>query len=108
MGCRSRRADNLDMTASSLRAADLIALHRCATDGSLELLYQPEVDLQTGAIVAMEGLLRWHRGDEGMLAPLAFLDLAEDNGDIGPIGSWVLREGAAEAARWQQMRGDNR
>jgi EAL domain-containing protein (putative c-di-GMP-specific phosphodiesterase class I) len=93
------------MTAMSLRADDIEALHRCATDGSLELLYQPEVDLQTGAIVAMEGLLRWHRGDEGMLAPLAFLDLAEHNGESGAIGSWVLREGAAEAARWQRLNG---
>src|SRR3954454_3039623 len=105
MGCPVPGADNPDMTASTLRAADLIALPRSSTDGSLELLYQPEVDLQTGAIVAMEGLLRWHRGDEGMLAPLAFLDLAEHNGEIGAIGSWVLREGAAEAARWQRLNG---
>jgi EAL domain-containing protein (putative c-di-GMP-specific phosphodiesterase class I) len=92
----------------TLRAEDLAALHRCATDGSLELLYQPEVDLQTGAIVAMEGLLRWHHGSDGMLAPLAFLDLAENSGEIGPIGSWVLREGAAEAARWQRLSGGPR
>jgi EAL domain-containing protein (putative c-di-GMP-specific phosphodiesterase class I) len=93
------------MTALTLRADDIAALQRCATDGSLELLYQPEVDLQTGAIVAMEGLLRWHHGQEGVLAPLAFLDLAEHSGEIGPIGSWVLREGAAEAARWQRIDG---
>jgi EAL domain-containing protein (putative c-di-GMP-specific phosphodiesterase class I) len=93
------------MTALTLRADDIAALHRCATDGSLELLYQPEVDLRTGAIVAMEGLLRWHHGEEGVLAPLAFLDLAEHSGEIGPIGSWVLREGAAEAARWQRING---
>lgn len=93
------------MTAMTLRAEDLAALHRCATDGSLELLYQPEVDLQTGAIVAMEGLLRWHHGEDGMLAPLAFLDLAENSGEIGPIGSWVLSEGAREAARWQRLNG---
>jgi EAL domain-containing protein (putative c-di-GMP-specific phosphodiesterase class I) len=53
----------------------------------------------------MEGLLRWHHGDEGVLAPLAFLDLAEHSGEIGPIGSWVLKEGAAEAARWQRLNG---
>jgi EAL domain-containing protein (putative c-di-GMP-specific phosphodiesterase class I) len=93
------------MTALTMRAADLAALHQCATDGSLELLYQPEVDLQTGAIVAMEGLLRWHHGEEGMLAPLAFLDLAENSGEITAIGSWVLREGAAEAKRWQRLNG---
>ncbi len=90
------------MTATTLRSEDLIALHRCATDGSLELLYQPEIDLQTGAIVAMEGLLRWHHGLNGVMAPLEFLDLAERSGEMGPIGAWVLEEGAAEAARWQR------
>jgi EAL domain-containing protein (putative c-di-GMP-specific phosphodiesterase class I) len=98
-------ADISPMTAMALRAEDLAALQRCATDGSLELLYQPEIDLQTGAIVAMEGLLRWHRGLDGVLAPLAFLDMAEDSGEIGPIGSWVLRHGAIEAARWQRLHG---
>ncbi|MEO6204254.1 MAG: EAL domain-containing protein [Mycobacteriales bacterium] len=89
------------MTVTTLRAEDLIALHRCATDGSLELLYQPEIDLTTGAIVAMEGLLRWHHGQHGVMAPAEFLDLAERSGEMGPIGAWVLEEGAAEAARWQ-------
>ncbi len=89
------------MTATTLLAEDLIALHRCATDGSLELLYQPEIDLKTGAIVAMEGLLRWHHGRNGVMAPLEFLDLAERSGEMRPIGAWVLEEGAAEAARWQ-------
>jgi EAL domain-containing protein (putative c-di-GMP-specific phosphodiesterase class I) len=93
------------MTASTLRSEDIIALHRCATDGSLELLYQPEIDLQTGAIVAMEALLRWHHGDSGVMAPLEFLDLAEHSGEIGPISDWVLEEGATEAARWQGMGG---
>src|SRR6476469_5180965 len=103
--CRRTRRTFAAMTALSLRPDGLLALHRSATDGSLELLYQPEVDLQTGAIVAMEGLLRWHHGEEGMLAPLAFLDLAENSGEITAIGSWVLREGAAEAARWQRLNG---
>jgi EAL domain-containing protein (putative c-di-GMP-specific phosphodiesterase class I) len=77
-------------------------------DGSLELLYQPEIDLQTGAIVAMEGLLRWHHGDLGVLAPPSFLDLAERSGEIGPIGRWVLEEGAREAARWATLPGPQR
>jgi len=93
------------MTATTLRAEDLIALHKCSTDGSLELLYQPEIDLQTGAILAMEGLLRWHYGDSGVMAPLEFLDLAEHSGEIGPIGSWVLHKGAEEASRWQGLGG---
>jgi EAL domain-containing protein (putative c-di-GMP-specific phosphodiesterase class I) len=81
---------------------DLSALHRSVDDGSLELLYQPEVELDSGALVAMEGLLRWHHGDLGVLAPPSFLDLAERSGDIGPIGYWVLREG------WTDLPGPQR
>ena len=88
--------------------ADQTALHRAASDGSLELRYQPEVDLATGGIVAMEGLLRWHHADFGLLAPPAFLPLAESTGALGTIGEWVLREGAAEAARWSLLPGSTR
>jgi EAL domain-containing protein (putative c-di-GMP-specific phosphodiesterase class I) len=108
MGIDAARADNLDMTAPALRSEDLIALHRSSTDGSLELLYQPEIDLQTGAIVAMEGLLRWHHGKTGMMGPREFLDLAEHSGEFSPIGRWVLEAGAAEAARWQTIQGPSR
>src|SRR4051795_1613251 len=87
---------------------DLASLHRAATDGSLELLYQPEIDLDSGAIVAMEGLLRWHHGSLGVLGPNDFLDLAIRTGEISPIGEWVLRTGAAEVATWLDLRGPRR
>lgn len=96
------------MTTTLLRTEDLQALRRCAHDGTLELLYQPEVDLGTGRIVAMEGLLRWHRGGLGVLVPLDFLDVAERSGDIVSIGEWVLFEAADEAARWQALPGEQR
>lgn len=97
------------MTSSHAASVeDLPALHRSVDDGSLELFYQPEVELDSGTLVAMEGLLRWHHGDLGVLAPPAFLDLAERSGEIGPIGMWVLREGAAEARRWQVLPGPQR
>lgn len=87
---------------------DPASLHHATTDGSLELLYQPEIDLDSGAIVAMEGLLRWHHGDLGLLNPDAFLDLAIRSGDIDDIGAWVLRTGAAEAASWRTLHGPAR
>ncbi len=89
-------------------AVDIVSLHQATSDGSLELVYQPEIDLDSGAIVAMEGLLRWHHGPEGVLAPADFLDLAISSGEISPIGEWVLRTGAAEAASWQSLRGPSR
>lgn len=86
----------------------LSALHRSAADGSLELLYQPEIDLASGGIVAMEGLLRWHHETLGLLRPPAFLELAQVSGEILTIGEWVLRAGGAEAARWADLPGPTR
>ena len=99
---------SLHAVTPELTLDQLPALHRCADDGSLELLYQPEIDLTTGAIVAMEGLLRWHHETLGLLAPPAFLELADTSGEIRPIGEWVLRAGAAEAARWSSLSGPDR
>jgi diguanylate cyclase len=96
------------MTTRPLDLDQLPALHRCARDGSLELRYQPEVDLQTGAIPAMEGLLRWHHPDLGLLPPPVFLSLAEASGEIVPMGEWVLRTGAAEVASWADLPGEPR
>ena len=93
---------------SAVSLDSLPALHRSVDDGSLELLYQPEVDLATGAIVAMEGLLRWHHETLGLLPPPAFLELADASGDILPIGEWVLHAGATEAARWATLPGPDR
>lgn len=87
---------------------DIASLHRATSDGSLELMYQPEIDLDSGAIVAMEGLLRWHHGSLGVLGPGDFLDLAIRSGEISPIGEWVLRTGAAEAKSWGTLRGPTR
>jgi EAL domain-containing protein (putative c-di-GMP-specific phosphodiesterase class I) len=92
----------------SSTVVDPASLHHATTDGSLELMYQPEIDLASGGIVAMEGLLRWHHGDLGVLSPDAFLDLAIRTGDIDSIGEWVLRTGAAEAASWRSLRGPER
>jgi EAL domain-containing protein (putative c-di-GMP-specific phosphodiesterase class I) len=93
------------MTTSTV---DIASLHRATSDGSLELMYQPEIDLDSGAIVAMEGLLRWHHGELGILGPSDFLDLAIRSGEISPIGEWVLRVGAQEAAAWKTLRGPAR
>lgn len=105
-----RRPDGVEhpgMSALAVHLADLAALRRSPVDGTLELRYQPEVELATGSIVAMEGLLRWQR-TTGLLTPGAFLDLAESSGESLPIGHWVLRAGAAEAAAWQDLPGGTR
>src|SRR5688500_6462812 len=92
---------------SELRV-DSDALHHASTDGSLELHFQPEIELDTGAIVAMEALVRWRHPHLGVLAPGDFMPLADRCGVMPDIVSWVLRAGAAELAGWQTLRGPSR
>jgi diguanylate cyclase (GGDEF)-like protein/PAS domain S-box-containing protein len=67
----------------------------------LALVYQPLVDLQTGAITGVEALLRWDHPTRGRLMPDRFIALAESTGAIVPIGRWVLRAACAQVRRWE-------
>ena len=67
-----------------------------------EILYQPIVSLQTGAVHKAEALLRWRHPTRGLLAPAEFIPFAESNGLIVEIGDWVFREAARQAHDWQQ------
>jgi diguanylate cyclase (GGDEF)-like protein/PAS domain S-box-containing protein len=64
------------------------------------LYYQPIVSLQSGAVQAVEALIRWQHPQRGMLYPGEFLSLAEETGLIVPIGEWVLREACAQVSAW--------
>jgi EAL domain-containing protein (putative c-di-GMP-specific phosphodiesterase class I) len=69
--------------------------------GELRLVYQPEVDLASGRIVAVEALLRWAHPVHGIVPPAKFIPIAEQSGLIVPIGAWVVREACTAAARWR-------
>jgi EAL domain-containing protein (putative c-di-GMP-specific phosphodiesterase class I) len=79
------------------------ALRRALDRGELQLHYQPEVDIATGEVRGFEALVRWDHPARGLLAPNAFVPLAEETGLIVPIGEWVLREACTEATRWVGM-----
>jgi diguanylate cyclase (GGDEF)-like protein/PAS domain S-box-containing protein len=79
------------------------ALRRAVMQKDFVLHYQPQVDLDTGRIVAVEGLVRWESEDSGTILPGDFIPLAEETGLIGEIGEWVLREGCRQMKEWQDQ-----
>jgi diguanylate cyclase (GGDEF)-like protein len=65
--------------------------------------YQPVVRLDTGEVEGVEALLRWQHPERGLLAPDAFLSVAEETGQLIPITRWLLRETTRQAAEWGQQ-----
>jgi diguanylate cyclase (GGDEF)-like protein len=82
-------------------------LRRALQRGELELHFQPVVDLRSGETVLFEGLLRWRHPERGMLAPAAFIPVAEESRLIVPIGRWVIEEACRSAAAWQALDPDS-
>lgn len=76
-------------------------LRKALSRGELVLHYQPEVDLVSGAIIAMEALVRWQHPELGTLLPEDFIQVAEDTGLVVPIGEWVLHESCRQQKAWQ-------
>ncbi|MCB1549254.1 MAG: EAL domain-containing protein [Hyphomicrobiaceae bacterium] len=64
------------------------------------LAYQPIVDLETERTLGFEALLRWEHPERGAVRPAEYIMLAEEQGLIGQIGTWVLNRACKEAVSW--------
>jgi diguanylate cyclase (GGDEF)-like protein/PAS domain S-box-containing protein len=77
-------------------------LRRAADNNEFHLVYQPQVDLRHGRIVAAEALIRWRNEHLGEMRPDHFIGHAEVTGDIVRIGNWVLREACRQICEWRE------
>ena len=80
-------------------------LRRAVERGELELRYQPVVDLSDHSLLGFEALLRWHHPERGMIPPIAFIPIAEQQGLIRPLGNWILRTACQRLRHWQALGG---
>ena len=85
----------------AMQALELAEGMRHAVDqGDLAVHYQPQVDLGSERIVAVEALVRWQHPTIGQVSPATFVPLAEASGLIGEIGTFVLHEALAQRSAW--------
>jgi diguanylate cyclase (GGDEF)-like protein len=87
-------------TAANDRMHLELDLADALANDQLFLVYQPMLDLESERVVGVEALLRWRHPKSGVIAPDAFIPIAEENGLINPIGRWVLEQACAQGALW--------
>jgi diguanylate cyclase (GGDEF)-like protein/PAS domain S-box-containing protein len=77
------------------------SLHHALERNELRLYYQPQVDLHSGRVVGVEALLRWQHPEMGLISSNQIIPLAEETGQIIPIGEWVLQTVCEQNKIWQ-------
>lgn len=76
-------------------------LRRAADNNDFFLCFQPKVDLEAGAIIGAEALLRWRHPEQGLIFPDVFIPLAEQAGLMLPVTRWVINAAVAQAQAWR-------
>jgi diguanylate cyclase (GGDEF)-like protein len=81
-----------------------VELRQAIQNEEFELFYQPQVAMPSQEIVGAEALVRWRSPERGLVMPGEFIGALEQTGLIVPLGDWVVRRAAEQAAAWSRLR----
>ena len=78
-------------------------LRRAMDDNQFKIYYQPQINIETNEVFAMEALIRWQHPERGLISPSEFIELAEETHLIKQIGNWMLENACAELKHWRDL-----
>jgi len=81
-------------------------LRSAIEQNGFNLVYQPQIVLESGKLRGFEALLRWNQGGRGDVQPNVFVPLLEETRLIDRVGKWTLREGLRQCRDWREEFGD--
>jgi len=82
-------------------------LRGALSNNEFHVVYQPIVELASGAIHKAEALIRWHHPTRGLISPADFISIAEETGLIIEIGEWVFQQAARQAKHWRELHNED-
>ncbi len=81
---------------------NLEAIRSALDSKQFELHYQPKVNMRTGLVMGLEALIRWQHPQQGLLNPIEFLPIIENNSMIIEMGEWVIDTALTQISKWQK------
>ena len=93
------RSSSIDSYKSYSLGRDI---RKALENNEMTLHFQPRVDSRTGEMISAEALIRWEHPEWGLVSPMEFLPIAEENGLIVHIDDWVLREVCKQLRKWKE------
>jgi len=107
---RGRSRTEVFDSAMHVQAVDRLdletRLRRALDRREIRVVFQPQIDVATGALVGVEALARWEHPERGILLPGEFLPIAEETGLIVPIGNWIMSAACRTLARLRGLHPD--
>ncbi len=103
MGKNNYQFYSVDMSARAFQRLSMEnSLRRALKREEFRLFYQPQFNIETNEITAVEALIRWQHPDLGMVLPNDFIPLLEETGLINQVGYWIISTACRQIQIWRE------